>query len=436
MVMQNNLESNSKRMKILHTADLHLGQIIYQNYDRSDEHRHFFRQLEQWCKEEQPDALLVSGDVFDIQQPSATVKKAFTDYFVHLHQECPQMKIVITAGNHDSASRIQADSSVWKFANAHLIGIPPAIDSIEHDDGWQSKYIVKLASGYIVALPYMIGVRKEIIQSILDKIADDNAQNLPVVMMAHQAVTGLDITGHGFDIGTLKTLEVNVMGNGFDYLALGHIHKPQTIGHQEDAMIEEITYRAPVVRYSGSALHVSCDEAYPHTVSMVEIDGHQGNVRIRQLRIDELRHFYVLPLDGTSFTSADDALESMNEFVSKNERGYIRFRFDLRTNLPSNFSQMVYDALQPYHDEWRYNPKMLWTGESDAKEEEKEKLEFEVADLQQMDDPMEFIERTKNQYPGLNMDDVRLAFEEVKEEVQRLKEEKNMKGKKTKTTEQ
>ena len=80
MVMQNNLESNSKRMKILHTADLHLGQIIYQNYDRSDEHRHFFRQLEQWCKEEQPDALLVSGDVFDIQQPSATVKKAFTDY--------------------------------------------------------------------------------------------------------------------------------------------------------------------------------------------------------------------------------------------------------------------------------------------------------------------------------------------------------------------
>ena len=56
-------------MKIIHTADLHLGQVIYQNYDRSDEHRHFFRQLEQWCKEEQPDALLVSGDVFDIQQP-------------------------------------------------------------------------------------------------------------------------------------------------------------------------------------------------------------------------------------------------------------------------------------------------------------------------------------------------------------------------------
>lgn len=423
-------------MKILHTADLHLGQIIYQNYDRSDEHRHFFNQLEQWCKDERPDALLVSGDVFDIQQPSATVKKAFTDYFVHLHQECPQMQIVITAGNHDSASRIQADSSVWKFANAHLIGIPPAIDSTEQDDDWQYKYIVKLDTGYIVSLPFMIGARKEIIQSILDKVADDNTQNLPVVMMAHQAVTGLDIQGHNFDIGTLKTIAADSMGNGFDYLALGHIHKPQTIGHQDDAMKDEITYPAPVIRYSGSALHVSCDETYPHTVSLVDINEHQGDVHIRQLRIDELRHFYVLPLDGSSFTSSDEALETLTQFVSEGERGYIRFRFDQSTNLPSNFSQMVYDVLQPYHDEWRYNPKMLWTGESDANEEEKEKLVFEVADLQQMDDPMEFIERTKDQYPRLDMEDVRLAFEEVKEEMQRLKEENNKKGKRTKTAEQ
>lgn len=415
-------------MKILHTADLHLGQVIYQNYDRSDEHHHFFRQLEQWCKEEQPDALLVSGDVFDIQQPSATVKKTFTDYFVRLHQECPQMHIVITAGNHDSASRIQADSSVWELANVHLVGTPPAIDSLDNNDGWQYKYIIRLDSGYIVALPYMTGDRRNVIQSILDKVADDNTMRLPVVMMAHQAVTGLDITGHGFDIGTLKTLDVSVMGKGFDYLALGHIHKPQTIGHQDDAMIEEISYRAPVVRYSGSALHVSCDETYPHTVSLVEIDCHQGKVQIRQLRIDELRHFYVLPSDGTSFTSADEALESMTEFVSKGERGYIRFRFDLNTDLPSNFGQMVYDALLPYNDEWRYNPKMLWTGVSDSKESEKEELVFEVAELQQMTDPMMFIERTQDQYSGLDLEDVRQAFEEVKAEMLLLNEEKEIKN--------
>ena len=424
-------------MKILHTADLHLGQVIYQNYDRSDEHQHFFRQLEQWCKGEQPDALLVSGDVFDIQQPSATVKKTFTDYFVRLHQECPQMHIVITAGNHDSASRIQADSSVWELANAHLVGTPPAMDSLEQTDGWQHQYIIRLDSGYIIALPYMIGERRGVIQSILDKVAESNTLDLPVVMMAHQAVTGLDITGHGFDIGTLRTLDTDAMGSGFDYLALGHIHKPQTIGHQEDAMIEEVSYRSPVIRYSGSALHVSCDETYPHTVSLVEIDCHQGKVQIRQLRIDELRHFYVLPLEGESFTSVDSALESMNEFVCKNDRGYIRFRFDVNTDLPSNFSQMVYDALQPYQEEWRYNPKILWTGVSGSNSPEKEKLVFKVAELQQMQDPMVFIERTKDQYPGLDLEDVRQAFEEVKTEMQLLSEEKQEKSRqKTKSVQQ
>lgn len=415
-------------MKLLHTADLHLGQVIYQNYDRSDEHRHFFRQLEQWCQEEQPDALLVSGDMFDIQQPSASVKKTFTDYFVQLHQHCPQMHIVIVAGNHDSASRIQADSSVWKLANAHLVGTPPAYNCMEATEDWQDQYIIKLERGYIVALPYMTGERRSAIQSILDKVSEDNTQGLPVVMMAHQAVTGADATGHNFEIGKLKTQGIDSLGNGSDYIALGHIHKPQTIGHQDDCMKEDVTYSSPVVRYSGSALHVSCDETYPHTVSLVEIDRHQENVNIRQLRIDELRHFYVLPEDGTSFTSADDAIKAMNEFVGKGERGYIRFRFDINTDLPSNFGQMVYDALSPYQDEWRYNPKIQWTGTSSGKDSQKEELVFEVAELQQMTDPMQFIERTKDQYPGLDLEDVRQAFEEVKAEMQRLNEERQQVG--------
>lgn len=416
-------------MKILHTADLHLGQVLYQYYDRSDEHQHFFHQLQQWCKEEQPDALLVSGDVFDIQQPSATVKKAFTDYFVKLHQLCPKMQIVITAGNHDSASRIQADSSVWKLANAHLVGIPPATDSLEKSDGWQNQYIIRLDNGYIIALPYMTGDRREIIQSILDWVANDNTKGFPVVMMAHQAISGLDPAGHHFDIGKLRALEPSAMGIGYDYLALGHIHKPQTIGHKGDDDIKKVArHQAPVVRYSGSALHVSCDETYPHTVSIVEIDRHQGEVQIHQLRIDELRHFYILPLDGTSFTSAESALASMKEFVSKGDRGYIRFRFHGNTDLPSNFGLMVYDALTPYNDEWRYNPKMLWTGDNDNKDSEKEKLVFEVAELQQMSDPMVFIERTRDQYPGLDLEDVRQAFEEVKAEILILHEEKETKN--------
>lgn len=418
-------------MKIIHTADLHLGQIIYQNYDRVDEHRHFFDQLTRWCIEEQPDALIVSGDLFDIQQPSATVKKAFTDYFVNIHRQCPSMRIVLTAGNHDSASRIQAEQQLWLLANTTAIGLPPASDCLDNSDNWQDQFIIRLDSGFIVALPYMVGNRQPVIQSLLDRVAQQNTQGLPVVLMGHQAVTGLDITGHDFDIGTLRTLDLESMGNGYDYLALGHIHMPQTLNHQEDAMKENVSYPAPVARYSGSALHVSCDETYPHSVSLVDIDRHQGQVTIRQLRIDQLRHFYVLPTDGPAFTTPEEALTAMKDFIQDKERGYLRFRFDYSADLPSNFNQQVYDILDPTHDEWRYNPKIIWEGEQPTIAVERPV--FQVADLNQMTDPMQFIEQTIGQYPEFTLDDLRAAFGEIEQEAARLAEEKEEKdNKKTK----
>lgn len=406
-------------MKIIHTADLHLGQVLYQNYDRADEHRHFFDQLTEWCKQEKPDALLVSGDVFDIQQPSATTKKAFTDYFVSLNQSCPAMHIIITAGNHDSASRIQADSAVWKLANVHLIGIAPSADP--QKEGWQDDYIIRLDSGYVIALPYMTGERKEAVQSLIDKVSEYNTDNKPVVMMGHLAVTGMDPTGHSFEIGKIKTLPTDAMGKGYDYLALGHIHKPQTIGHQDDCMKEKVTYPAGVIRYSGSALHVSCDEQYPHTVSVVEINHHGADVTIKQLRIDELRHFYTLPFEG-SYPDEKSALDGIKKFCETEGEGYIRLKVDYNVPLSSNFSQMVYDMLAPYNEKVRYNAKIIWNGCSAKSKGDEAKPTFEVAELQQMKDPVEFIKKTLDQYPDLDLDEVRSAFEEVKVEIKRQQE--------------
>lgn len=397
-------------MKIIHTADLHLGQVIYQNYDRTEEHRHFFSQLGKWCVNEQADVLLVCGDVFDIPQPSAATKKAFTDYFVQLHQLCPDMHIVITAGNHDSASRIEAEKSVWALANTHLVGVSPSVDAAE---GWEDNYIIELPSGFIVAMPYVVGNRKEQFQALLDKVAERNHDGKPVVMMGHTAVTGMDAMGHGIEIGKIKTQDADCLGQGYDYLALGHIHKPQTIDHQEDCMkLDTVAYQSPVMRYSGSALHVSCDEQYPHTVSIVSIDSHGGDVSIRQLRIDELLHFYVLPEDG-SFTSHKDALDAVKEFAETKGKGYIRLRIDYTTALPSNFNQMVYDALAPYGDNVRFNPKTLWTGQPDTDNNERQQVVFEVVELQQMKDPMEFIEKTQHLYPDIDIEELREAFKEI-----------------------
>lgn len=407
-------------MKILHTADLHIGQILYQNYDRCDEHLHFFRQLTRWCQEERPDALLVSGDVFDIQQPSTATKKLFNEQFVKLQKALPNMHIVITAGNHDSASRLHADRDVWTFSNTHLVGVAP---SLNLDDDWQDDYIIELPSGFIVAMPYMLGERSQQLQSVLNRVAERNTDGRPVVMMGHLAVTGSDVTGHDFEIGTLKTQSLASLGTGYDYLALGHIHKPQTLGHPNDAMImDALTYPAPVARYSGSALHVSCDEAYPHTVSMVEIDKHGGQVTLRQLRIDELRHFYTLPEDpNAAYANEQEALESIEHFCQTVGRGYIRLKVHYSADLSANFAQKVYDLLESHGGEVRYNPKTLWIGEPEKGHDEV-KQAFEVAELQQMTDPMVFIEKTQAQYPKLDMQALRGVFKEIEAEVERIKE--------------
>ncbi|MBO7575945.1 MAG: exonuclease SbcCD subunit D [Bacteroidales bacterium] len=406
-------------MKILHTADLHIGQILYQNYDRYDEHLHFFRQLTQWCKDECPDALLVSGDVFDIQQPSTTAKKLFNEQFVQLQKELPDMHIVITAGNHDSASRLHADRAVWTFSNTHLVGMAPSMTT---DDSWQDDYYIELPTGFIITMPYMLGDRSQQLQSILDHVAQLNPNGKPVIMMGHLAVTGSDVTGHDFEIGTLKTQSVATLGTGYDYLALGHIHKPQTLGHPEDTMnFNAVTYPAPVARYSGSVLHVSCDETYPHSVSLVKIDHAGGEVRIQQLPIDQLRHFHVLPLDGSSFHSDIEALQAIRDLDDEGKECYFRLRIDRHTFLPDNFNQQVYDILAQSGNRLRYNPKHIWTGEDDT-DEQRTKLVFEVAELQQMNNPMDFIEKTWEQYPDLDMDEVREAFVEVKEEIHRHEE--------------
>lgn len=413
-------------MRIIHTADLHLGQILYQNYDRSDEHQHFFCQLERWCTDYQPDALVVSGDIYDIQQPSATTKKAFTDYFVSLHRRCPQMRIVIIAGNHDSASRIEADSAVWELVGTNLVGVPPTLDQVNVSDGSLDRFIIRLESGYIVALPYMLGDRQKQIQAILDHIAAENKSRLPVVMMGHVAVTGLDSKCYDLEIGKIKSIDVASFGSGYDYLALGHIHKPLTFGHPDDTFVAEVSYSAPVVRYSGSVLHVSCDETYPHSVSLVELDRHEGFVKINQLVIDELRHFYVLPQEG-AFHSNEGALDAIKALAEKGEECYFRLRIDGSAYLPENFNQMVYEILATYDNRLRYNPKHIWEGVLEQPNDGGKPLIFAVADLQQMTDPMDFIEKTQSHYPDLDLEEVRQAFEEVKIEVARLAEEEQKK---------
>ncbi len=409
-------------MKILHTADLHLGQTLYQHYERADEHRHFFNQLGQWCSEQRPDALLVSGDVFDVQNPSPEALKAFTEQFVAMHRACPSMHIFITAGNHDSASRLQAYRDLWEIAQVHVVGVSPSPEYLTRVDGWQAEYVFRLDSGVVVALPYLRcgGERyQQLLQAILDYAAKVNTDNLPVIMMAHTAVAGMDFEGHNFDIGTIRTVPLSAMGSGYDYLALGHIHKPQTLGHSNHSFEAPVTYAAPVARYSGSALHVSCDETYPHSVSMVEIDSHGGSVRLTPLRINQLRHFYVLPLDGSTYSSEKQALEGLKAFIRDHNHAYFRFRLQAELTLAPDFDQKVYALIEADGDDssgdLRYNPKPLRVGVANTSTANDSAPVIAISDLQQMASPVDFILQTIDQYPDFDPDEVREIFAELEE---------------------
>ena len=94
-------------MKIICTSDWHLGNL-FQGYDRLPEHEHFLQWLLNQIDEQQPDALLVAGDVFDNGNPSAKAQSVYYKFLAEAPHHCPKMRIIITAGNHDSASRLEA----------------------------------------------------------------------------------------------------------------------------------------------------------------------------------------------------------------------------------------------------------------------------------------------------------------------------------------
>ncbi|MBR3827672.1 MAG: hypothetical protein IKJ40_00005, partial [Bacteroidales bacterium] len=296
-----------------------------------------------------------------------------------------------------------------------LVGHAPSPDATNQPDGWQDRFIVEMPTGFIAALPFMSSVRSAVVQSILDRIAQRNTEGLPVVMMAHLAVTGSDITGHG-TIGNLRTVAIDEIGSGYDYLALGHIHRPQTIGHSiADENNEHSSYPAGIARYSGSVLYVNCDEQYTHTASLVDIDRRGGTVNLTRLRIDQLMDFYTLPETGKEpAMSADEIIALVDDFCSS-KKGYIRLRIDSSAALPSDFAQSIYRKTEATEGRVRWNPNTITENSTPAADNDT-KPAFKVAELQQIN-PLDFIRKTIHLYPELDLEQLEEDFKTIEEEL-------------------
>ncbi|MDE5813020.1 MAG: exonuclease SbcCD subunit D [Muribaculaceae bacterium] len=411
-------------MRILHTADIHFGQIIYQHYQRLDEHLHFFSQLRRWIETYSPDALLISGDIFDVAQPAASVWSAFNSEIVELRRSFPDLAIIMVAGNHDSASRIESHSKVWDIAGVTVIGTPPPL-LIGAPEGWEERYIVRLPSGYIIAVPYISGDRTDTMIHLQEYVARNNTDNLPVVMTGHLAAIGSDTEGHDPEIGNLRPVDIKRFGSAYDYLALGHIHKPQTLGYPPVFDEETHSYASPTARYSGSVLHVSEDENYPHSISLIDIESHKGDVNIRQLKLDQLRHFMTLPNDMPKpFESAKEAIKYIKKFLDSNDYVYIRLRFAQKTDIPADFNSQVYTLIEQSGKDIRYNPRIVFvsTEEDIPKEINDGDPRIDLEEIKQITNPRKFLKMTAQSYPGLSEEDLDDLFEEVEQEIRRMTE--------------
>lgn len=330
-------------MKLIHTSDWHLGHTLY-NYDRSCEQQAFLEQLARIVAEERPDAMVVSGDIYHYSTPSAATQKMYTDGMLRIHRACPEMTIVVTAGNHDSSSKLEIDSSLWNHFGVKVVGniertreevnLEKHIVPVEDEDGNLKGYIIAVPHVYPQNFPMLDTEtpREErqarFFQALLDEVEKMNTVGMPVVLTAHLSIEGSDRTGHDEAIGGIEYVPIGSLGSGYDYLALGHIHCPQNIRSDR--------FHA---RYCGTPLPVSFDETYPHSVSIVEV-GKQVAPQVRTVQIENPMPLVTLPREPADF---EEAVRLLEEYPA-DQPAYIRLNVLIKDYLASDCNERASNA--------------------------------------------------------------------------------------------
>ncbi len=253
-------------MKVLHTSDWHLGKRLLQ-FERTDEHQHFLNWLLQTIKTEKVDLLLVAGDIFDSGAPSNTALKQYYDFLRELYLTgCKN--VIITGGNHDSIATLNAPKELLKYFNIHVIGGVPAdlqdeIIPVANPAGEVELVVcaVPFLRDKDVRLSIAGETAEEREQRIKDGICDHYKELVPLIAEYKTAGIPVIATGHLFAAGSStsdseKEIHVGNLGQicgdqfplEFDYVALGHLHRPQVVGGLNH------------VRYSGSPIPLSFSE--------------------------------------------------------------------------------------------------------------------------------------------------------------------------------
>lgn len=292
-------------MKILHTSDWHLGHSLY-GFDTSDDQLAMLDSIADICGDENPDLLLISGDIFDTARPGAAVQKLFVDTLLSWRSRFPEMTIAVIAGNHDSASMHEIYSTPWEHLGVAVVGEASPMPGRMAERG-----VVVPGKCVVVPIPYFSerfmpdGYIADVIEA-----ASGGYDTLPVIVMLHTTLSSSDFTGHDTGvndsyIGGIAAIDPSDIGDCYDYIALGHIHKPQNVTDR--------------IRYCGSPRRLSFDENFEHSVTIVELQHRGDTPKIRTVAIAENTPLITLPGDG-EYASADELKTLADEYPTAGRR--------------------------------------------------------------------------------------------------------------------
>lgn len=261
-------------MKFFHLSDLHFGKQLH-GYELIMEQRHVIRQLAEAVRKERPDAIVVAGDIYDRAVPSAAAMGLLDELFGELEalsEPDRPVRLLVIAGNHDSAGRLRYGSAFLKRHHIHVAVLPPC------EDGEKMEKVT-LADEYgevdFYLLPFVkpgmlrhregaegIKTSEEAVRYLFAQ--EDIDWNRRNVLVSHQFyVNGdkrpvrCDSEAPGLFVGGLDEVSTELVA-GFDYVALGHIHSPQDVKEH--------------IRYSGTPYPYSISEAgQDKSLTVVEI---------------------------------------------------------------------------------------------------------------------------------------------------------------------
>ncbi|MCQ2419630.1 MAG: exonuclease SbcCD subunit D [Clostridia bacterium] len=299
-------------MKLIHISDLHLGKRVYE-FSMLEDQRFILNQILSVIDAEQPQAVLIAGDVYDKSVPSAEAVQLFDEFLFRLANR--KLQVFIISGNHDSAERLAFGGRLMDRSGIHLSQVysgetEPAV--LQDEYGEVRVYM----------LPFIkpAGVRRffpdDTVASYTDAVqlaigrmqVDTDCRN---VLVTHQFVTGaLKSESEEISVGGSDNVDAEEF-DCFDYVALGHIHGPQSVSRE-------------TIRYCGTPLKYSFSEAdHQKSVTVLELR-EKGNVQIRTVPLTplhdmrQIRGTY-LEVTSKSFYAGTDTKDYMHVTLTDEE---------------------------------------------------------------------------------------------------------------------